>query len=70
MHSQLIYFNWTFNLKIYLTQSNNNYHKFYTEQMNLELEAVQSIYVQKNKEYWAWSDVDVFRQGVSGFSCT
>ena len=51
------------------------YHKFYIYQINLELEVVQSIYVQKNIISWHVyylfiQDVDVFLQDVSGFSCT
>ena len=43
--------------------------------MNLELEEVQVIYVQKvtNTGHVGWlaiKDVDIFRQNVSGFSCT
>ena len=48
----MIYFNWTFNLKIYFIHTEYGqamimYRKFYIKQMNLELEVVQPMYVQK-----------------------
>jgi hypothetical protein len=67
--SQLIYFNWTFILKYifykYLIRSN----KLYIKQMILELEVVQSIYVQKimifvHVGWLATEDVDIFCHDV------
>ena len=51
------------------------YHKFYIKQMNLELEVVQPIYVQKITIFryvrrLAIEDVNIFCQDVSGSSCT
>ena len=50
------------------------HHKFYIKQMNLELEVVQPIYVQKIRVFRHFArltieDVDIFHQDVSGFSC-
>ena len=46
-----MYFNCIFNF-IYIpnTVKKYVYHKFYIKQMNLELEVVQPIYVQKKKK--------------------
>ena len=51
------------------------YHKFYIKLINLDLEVVQPIYVQKitnfgNVGMLNIKDVDIYLQGVFGFSCT
>ena len=48
------------------------YYKFYIKQINLELGAVQQIYVHKITIFWyigwlAISDVGIFRQNLSSF---
>ena len=48
MYPQLIYLNWTFNLKIYFIhtyygQTMSMYNKFYIKQIKFEHEAVQPI---------------------------